>query len=100
MEIPVLKSAFTFVAPTLLGLVFFQATTAQTLMAAEDSAVMRSPTTSSELYRSCMSGSSSLRPECYEPAAHLMVELSGMGSRGDLIARTRQQTLQILNSDN
>jgi hypothetical protein len=37
---------------------------------------------------------------CNEDSAQLPTELSGLGQRGGLISRTREQTLQILQSDN
>ena len=67
---------------------------------AHSSALMRAAAVSREALSTCMSGASSLPPECYEPSTRLTIELSGLGERGDLIARAREQTLGILDEDN
>lgn len=64
------------------------------------SALMRASAVGREALRACMSGASSLPVECYEPSTRLTIELSGLGTRGDLIARVREQTLEILEEEN
>jgi hypothetical protein len=67
---------------------------------AHSSALMRAAAVSPEVLTTCMSGASSLPFECYEPSTRLTIELTGLGPRGDLIARVREQTLNILDEDN
>lgn len=85
-------------AVVFLSSLFFQATgTSQNMLPSSGPNVVHGESAGAELAKP---GSNTNSNQSYEDNARVSMELSTLGERGNLIAHVREQTLQILQSDN
>jgi hypothetical protein len=73
---------------------------AQTLFPTRNPALTRVSSVVGDARHLCANDASNVMPECYEPDTRLTMELSSLGTRGEMIATVRKQTLSLLKSEN